>query len=83
MRPEMNWAGLLMVVVASLLVGACSAKPATATRPSSPPPVVQASGPACITEGCCAGHGTVAYIQPDRFIMCTDGQASQICDCHI
>jgi hypothetical protein len=38
--------------------------------------------PLCKLEGCCAGHGAIAYVQPDKFIMCTDGEPSQICDCH-
>lgn len=38
--------------------------------------------PACRLDGCCAGHGEVAYLQPDKFVMCTDGETSQICDCH-
>jgi hypothetical protein len=38
--------------------------------------------PQCKIEGCCEGHGEVAYVQPDYLIICTDGQPSEICDCH-
>lgn len=38
--------------------------------------------PMCKTDGCCAGHGDVALVQRDFAIICTDGQASDICDCH-
>lgn len=41
-----------------------------------------AFAPLCKIDGCCEGHGTVGYVQPDKFIMCTDGSPSQICDCH-
>jgi hypothetical protein len=41
-----------------------------------------AAVPTCNFNGCCQGHGDVAFVQPDKAIMCTDGTPSEICDCH-
>lgn len=65
------------LALASFALTAC-AKPA----PRPPPPAQTRMVPACKLDGCCRGHGEVAYVQPDRFIMCTDGETSRICDCH-
>lgn len=84
-----------LLLAACLAVGACSTG-GTLSDTSSVPVKTSAAeamsrsaalaqpdaAPQCITEGCCTGHGDVAYIQPDRFIMCTDGEPSRICDCH-
>lgn len=56
----------------------------TCVRP--PPPRAAATavraGPACKLDGCCQGHGEVAYLQRDLIVMCTDGSPSLTCDCH-
>jgi hypothetical protein len=70
-----------------MLLG-CLALVACATQPPSvaPQPSLLPAGsqfaPACKLDGCCEGHGQVAYLQPDKFVMCTDGEPSRICDCH-
>jgi len=68
---------VLLIVSAIALV--------TCTGPTSQATSSQArNGPApqCVVEGCCEGHGDVAFLQMDKAIMCTDGTASEICDCH-
>lgn len=71
--------GLLCLALPLFALAGCAAKP-------SPQPAALGWGgrlaPECKLEGCCEGHGKVAYVQPDRNIMCTDGTSSQICDCH-
>jgi len=67
------------MMLTGLAMAACASKPPPLlpTQPAS-----KTIYPACNLEGCCAGHGEVAYLQPDRFVMCTDGEPSRICDCH-
>jgi hypothetical protein len=76
----------LAVSMAAMLL-ACATKPGLRVPPPAPwaaPTLIpgQQFVPACKLEGCCEGHGAVAYVQPDKFVMCTDGSPSQICDCH-
>jgi hypothetical protein len=63
-----------------------AALPAPAPAPQSTAPTLlilkHPMAPQCKIEGCCEGHGDVAYVQPDYLIICTDGQPSEICDCH-
>lgn len=77
----------------ALLLASCTNEPAalkaSVAAPEKASPVSasitwskNAFAPSCKLDGCCEGHGDVAYVQPDRFIMCTDGEPSQICDCH-
>jgi hypothetical protein len=70
----------ISIALACLVISACIAKRVVTTP--LPAPTQPLIAPACKMEGCCEGHGEVAYLQPDRFIMCTDGEPSQICDCH-
>jgi hypothetical protein len=63
-----------------LAVGGCASKAQPPLVPLKPSHIINSS--TCNLEGCCAGHGKVAYLQPDRFVMCTDGAPSTICDCH-
>lgn len=53
-----------------------------ASMSTAPAPPRNLFAPMCKVDGCCAGHGEVAYVQRDFAIICTDGQASDICDCH-
>ena len=78
-----------LLLAACLGASACSTETPKGVDTAKAAPVSAAAtlerpdlAPQCITQGCCAGHGEVAYIQPDRFIMCTDGEPSRICDCH-
>jgi len=71
-----------VAILLSAWLAACAARPVPVRAASPPLPVKTIPSPACNLEGCCAGHGEVAYLQPDRFVMCTDGEASRICDCH-
>ena len=68
------------MLICGLAFGACTPKAA----PPAPMPQLSDKSPVpmCRIEGCCQGHGNVAYMQPDKIIMCTDGQPSEICDCH-
>jgi hypothetical protein len=63
-------------------MSACAAK---SSSPAPPPaPLFERPNPApyCKIEGCCQNHGGGGYLQPDKLIICADGQPSEICDCH-
>ena len=71
-----------LLVLSGLTLAACASR----LPPRLPPPLAPVPANAnstCNLAGCCAGHGEVAYLQPDRFVMCTDGEPSMICDCHL
>jgi len=69
----------LCVMVAARILTACAHKPAPLTPVPDYGAIMLQS---CNVQGCCVGHGGVAALQPDRLLMCRDGQVSQICDCH-
>jgi len=70
----------LYMALTCLTIAACTSKPPPARSvPARTDPMI---APTCRIEGCCQGHGDVAYMQPDKIIMCTDGEPSAICDCH-
>jgi hypothetical protein len=79
-----------LIVLSYVAAAACApSRPAAALRPPPPPRVMDpprgpknAAVPSCNFNGCCQGHGDVAFVQPDKAIMCTDGTPSEICDCH-
>lgn len=71
--------GIAALAASGLALSACSPAPPLANVAER---ISEIEGPTCNLEGCCEGHGDVAYLAPDKFIMCTDGEASQICDCH-
>jgi len=76
----------LGIMLTGLVTAGCATpRTAHAPAPDGAGPLItpgQQFVPACKIEGCCEGHGTVAYVQPDKFVMCTDGSPSQLCDCH-
>lgn len=72
---------VVIELVISLCLAACAThEPAAARTPAHP--IENFFAPLCDVKGCCQGHGQVAYVQPDKAIMCTDGSTSDICDCH-
>jgi hypothetical protein len=73
-------AARLCAMLACLAMGACASTPVPVAVPADQSKNIVS--PACKLEGCCEGHGQVALLQPDRFVMCTDGEPSRICDCH-
>jgi len=77
----------LFAVAAAAAAASCAAREAAPKPPveaaaQPAPPSWRRFAPYCQLQGCCAGHGEVAYLQPDKIIMCTDGRPSEICDCH-
>jgi hypothetical protein len=73
-------AQISLALTCAVAITACAAKPPHASsQPMLPRKLV---APACKLQGCCIGHGDVAYLQSDLIVMCTDGEASRICDCH-
>ena len=78
-------ARLCAIVVCGALTATCGSAPSTTPTPkavSQPADARVLPEFSCKVEGCCAGHGEVARVQPDKLIICTDGEPSQICDCH-
>jgi len=67
-----------LLILASISLSTCTSP----TQPASPSQARNVHAPQCVVEGCCEGHGKVAFVQMDKAIMCTDGTASEICDCH-
>jgi hypothetical protein len=73
-----------LALTCAVVITACAPKPPIASSVPVPMlvPVPKMVAPACKLQGCCMGHGDVAYMQSDLIVMCTDGEASRICDCH-
>ena len=76
---------LAVALVCAASMSACAPK-----QPPAPTPLAAAVAPPrptavaeCRLEGCCRDHGEVAYLQRDLAVICTDGTASTICDCHM
>jgi hypothetical protein len=68
------------VVACGLALAACGSKPPKTASHVEDARVMPEF--ICKIDGCCAGHGEVARVQPDKLIICTDGTPSEICDCH-
>jgi hypothetical protein len=73
-------AQISFALTCAVLIAACAPNPPIASPQAVP--VRRTVAPVCKLQGCCVGHGDVAYLQSDLIVMCTDGEPSRICDCH-
>lgn len=75
---------LCTLALTGLALTACAPKheAAKARQAAAEALLSPAPAPLCKTEGCCKGHGEVSHVQSDFLVICTDGQSSEICDCH-